>query len=44
LTVDEKSDKRRKNEEEWKELTEKSRDVAARQAQADRNGKRIVGG
>jgi hypothetical protein len=44
LTADEKSEKRRKKEEEWKALTDRSRDEAARQAQADRKGKRIVGG
>jgi hypothetical protein len=48
LTADEKSEKRRKKEEEWKALTERSRDrsrdEAARQAHANRKGKRIVGG
>jgi hypothetical protein len=48
LTADEKSEKRKKKEEEWKALTEgsrdRSRDEAARKAHADRKGKRIVGG
>jgi hypothetical protein len=47
LTAEEKSEKRRKKEE-WKALTEKSRDrsrdEAARKAETDRKGKRIVGG
>jgi hypothetical protein len=40
LTAEEKSEKRRKKEEEWKALTERSRDrsrdEAARKAEADR--------
>jgi hypothetical protein len=48
LTADKKSEKRRKKEEEWKALTERSRDMsrdeAARKALADRKGKRIAGG
>jgi hypothetical protein len=44
LTADEKSEKRKKKEEEWKALTERSRDEAARLAHANRKGKRIVGG
>jgi hypothetical protein len=48
LTADEKSKKWRKKEEEWKALTEglrdRLRDEAARKAEADRKGKRIVGG
>jgi hypothetical protein len=48
LTANEKSEKRRKKEEEWKALTERSRDrsrdEAARNAEADKKGKRIVGG
>jgi hypothetical protein len=48
LTADEKSEKRRKKEEEWKALTERSRDrsrdEAARKVEADKKGKRIVGG
>jgi hypothetical protein len=45
--ADEKSEKSRKKEEEWKALTEGSMDrlsnEAARKAEADRTGKRIVG-
>jgi hypothetical protein len=48
LTAEEKSEKRRKKEEEWKALTERSRDrsrdEASRKAEADRKGKRIVVG
>jgi hypothetical protein len=48
LTAKEKSERRRKKEEEWKALTERSRDrsrdEAARKSEADRKGKRIVGG
>jgi hypothetical protein len=48
LTAEEKSEKRRKKEEEWKALTERSRDrsrdEATRKAEVDRKGKRIVGG
>jgi hypothetical protein len=48
LTAEEKSEKRRKKEEEWKALTEKSRDRSrdevARKAEADIKGKRTVGG
>jgi hypothetical protein len=48
LNANEKSEKRRKNEEEWEALTERSRDrsrdEAARKAEADRKGKRIVRG
>jgi hypothetical protein len=46
LNANEKSEKMRKNEEEWKALTERSRDrsrdEAARKAEANRKGKRIV--
>jgi hypothetical protein len=48
LTADEKIEKRRKKEEESKALTkrsrDRSRDEVARKAEADRKGKRIVGG
>jgi hypothetical protein len=48
LTAEEKSEKRRKKEEEWKALTERSRDRSSdettRKAEADRKGKRIMGG
>jgi hypothetical protein len=48
LTAEEKSEKRRKKEEEWKTLTERSRDRSSdettRKAEADIKGKRIVGG
>jgi hypothetical protein len=48
LTADEKIEKRRKKEEESKALTKRSRDrlrdEVARKAEADRKGKRIVGG
>jgi hypothetical protein len=48
LTAEEKSEKRRKKEEEWKALTERSRDrsrdEASRKVEADRKGKRIVVG
>jgi hypothetical protein len=46
LNANEKSEKMRKNEEEWKALTERSRDRSrdevARKAEADRKGRRIV--